>query len=327
MTKLIKKSWGYYSFILAMHGLFLGLILMEIKGNHTIVGLTILAYTLGLRHAFDADHIAAIDNTVRKLVHQDKAPMGTGFYFSLGHSTVVLLMSILIAVSVKWASQKLPFFERTGSIVGTIVSGGFLIGIAIFNLVVLINLLKRMRQKNSDTKLLPTVNGPLTFIFSSVFKFVEHAWQMYFVGLLFGLGFDTATEIALLTLSTNAATANTNFLSVLVLPISFAAGMCLMDTTDSVMMSGAYRWAFSSEHSKLYYNLIVTTVSVLSALMIGLTELIHFLPDKLKTSISILNVLQNIDYSSFGYILVGTFIVLWLLAYVITKRVQTAKLN
>ncbi|KRL37902.1 HoxN/HupN/NixA family nickel/cobalt transporter [Liquorilactobacillus uvarum] len=320
-NKVLRGSIPYYSASAGLH--VIGIVLLLIAGFHSpsFWGMSFLAYSLGLRHAFDADHIAAIDNTVRKLVQQNKKTYGVGFYFSLGHSTVVFLMAIVVSISVKWAKVKLPFLEAVGGRIGSLVSGSFLIVIALFNLLILISMyksLEKMKQGKFDENKLNELllsRGFLARLLAPLFKCIDHSWQMYPIGFLFGLGFDTATEIALIALSASAAQSSISGLGIIALPILFAAGMNLMDTTDSVMMSGAYNWAFDTPVRKVYYNLTVTTVSVIAAFVIGGIELLQVV----TSMTNVKSWVQNIDFNYLGYILVFAFIAMWGCAYLIWK--------
>ncbi|KRL01120.1 HoxN/HupN/NixA family nickel/cobalt transporter [Liquorilactobacillus capillatus] len=319
--KVLRGSLPYYSASACLH--IVGIVLLLIAGFHSpsFWGMSFLAYSLGLRHAFDADHIAAIDNTVRKLVQQNKRTEGVGFYFSLGHSTVVFLMAIVVSISVKWAKVKLPFLEEIGGRIGSLVSGSFLILIALFNLLILISMyksLEKMKQGKFDEDKLNKMllsRGFLARLLAPLFKCINHSWQMYPIGFLFGLGFDTATEIALIALSASAAQSSISSIGIIALPIIFAAGMNLMDTTDSVMMSGAYSWAFDTPVRKVYYNLTVTTVSVIAAFVIGGVELLQVI----TSMVNVKSWVQDIDFNNLGYILVVGFIVMWSCAYLIWK--------
>ncbi|MFT8670195.1 MAG: HoxN/HupN/NixA family nickel/cobalt transporter [Liquorilactobacillus hordei] len=320
-TKIIYGSAPYYLASLGLHLIGITLLFMAAAKHPSFWGLGLLAYSLGLRHAFDADHIAAIDNTVRKLIQQDKKSYGVGFYFSLGHSTVVFLMAILVSISVKWAKLKLPFLEIVGGRIGSLVSGSFLIAIAAFNFLVLISLyrsLKSMKDGSVDEDILNDIlmsRGFLARILKPFFKCINRSWQMYPVGFLFGLGFDTATEIALIALSASTAQSGIPTLGIIALPVLFAAGMNLMDTTDSVMMSGAYTWAFDTPVRKAYYNLTVTTISVIAAFLIGAIELIQVATSMAHAQGGIWTWIQNIDFGWLGYGLVLMFLAMWLIAY------------
>jgi len=246
----------------------------------TLLGLAGLAYAFGLRHAFDADHIAAIDNTTRRLMNEDRRPLGVGLYFSLGHSTVVLLMTLTVALTTQTVARELPRLHEIGSLVGTTISGLFLFLIGGLNLVVMVDVyrvFRRMRRGEYDANAAEAVllqGGLISRWFSGLFKLVKRPSQMYLVGFLFGLGFDTATEIALLTVAGLAASQSLPITAVLTLPIVFAAGMSLLDTADGVVMCGAYGWAFANPVRKIFYNLTVTGLSVAVALAVGTIELL-----------------------------------------------------
>lgn len=319
-SEKIRDAIPFYISCLALHVISVSMWFFSAMQYSELWGVGLVAYTLGLRHAFDADHIAAIDNTVRKLINQGKKSSGVGFFFSLGHSTVVLIIATLIAFSMSWIEGKLPILSSVGGKIGSLVSGTFLLIIAAVNTLILISLLRRLRQRQSleitnDELSNMMAQGFLTRWLSPVFKLVSRARQMYFVGFLFGLGFDTASEIALIALSIGTAKASVPVSSVLSLPLLFASGMSLLDTTDSVMMSRAYQWAFSEPLKKAYYNVVVTMISVIAAVLIGVVEIIQTFPN----TFSELSWLQNLDLGNFGW---GLFVILcgtWLLCYVVTR--------
>ncbi|MGW9920162.1 HoxN/HupN/NixA family nickel/cobalt transporter [Staphylococcus hominis] len=293
--------------------------------NHLLFGMGILAYTLGLRHAFDADHIAAIDNTVRKLLQQKRNSVGVGFYFSIGHSTVVFLMSVLLGISVKWAKDELPYFQNIGGIIGTLMSGFFLLLIGILNLFILISLIKlfaRLRNEHIREEELDALlesRGFITRFIAPYFNLISRSWHVLPLGFLFGLGFDTASEIALLALSSGASQQSISFLGILSLPILFAAGMSLLDTLDGIIMKSAYNWAFFNPIRKIYYNITITAISVIAALIIGLIELLQIMEDKLHLKGTFWNMIQSIQFDYLGYILVALFLITWLISTLIWK--------
>ncbi|MFT8457761.1 MAG: HoxN/HupN/NixA family nickel/cobalt transporter [Liquorilactobacillus ghanensis] len=318
--KLTTINFRYYFFVLILQSFALGWLFLIAKQHTAVWGLGLIAYTLGLRHAFDADHIAAIDNTVRKLINQQQEAAGTGFYFSLGHSTVVFLLVVAVNFSLKLFKTDLPFLEKTGNLIGGTVSGIFLLLLAFANVVILSNLFQIARRKAdhllNDQKLnqLLAKRGFLVRILMPLLNLVKRSWQMYPIGFLFGLGFDTATEIALLAI---AASSDQTLLgwNNLVFPVMFAAGMNLMDTTDSVMITSAYRWAFASPDRKIYYNLTVTLVSVVAAFSIGLIELLQVATSFIKQSRTKLNWLSNLNFNQLGIWLTLCLLAAWLLAY------------
>src|SRR6476619_2733682 len=250
--------------ILGMNVLGWGLFVYYAHGNQALAGLGTLAYTFGLRHAFDADHIAAIDNTTRKLLQDGKRPLGVGFFFSLGHSTIVLSLATGLAIAAATVNSKIPAFQSYGGSIGASVSGTFLILIGVLNLLVLLDILgvyRRMKRGHYDEQRLEDAlasQGLMSrFFLKRVGDRIDKSWKMYPLGILFGLGVDTATEIGLLAVAAGVATHHVPFLAVISLPIIFAAGMSLMDTADGAFMSHAYGWAFSSPVRKVYYNISV----------------------------------------------------------------------
>ncbi len=252
--------------------------------------LGILSFTLGLRHGVDADHICAIDNTTRKLLQQDKRPTTVGTWFSLGHSTVVVAMLAILVVAARFIVSSLPAFESDGAILGTVISGGFLYIIALINFLIfweVYQIFRSLRSGQLDEKKLDQVllkRGFMNRYFGFLFRFVNEPWQIYPIGVLFGLGFDTASEVALIAITVTAATADTNFplWMVMVLPFMFTCGMVLTDTTDGFGMRFAYGWAFMKPIRKVYYNLTMTIISVLVAVVIGTIELLGVLASELS---------------------------------------------
>ncbi|MBM7563223.1 HoxN/HupN/NixA family nickel/cobalt transporter [Paenibacillus sacheonensis] len=324
-----RKSWsGYVIVVLLLHVLGLIGLIAAARNDMAFWSLGVLAYTLGMRHAFDVDHIAAIDNTVRKLVQQKRSPLGVGFYFSLGHSSVVFLMVLAIACSVKWIQTEMPALQETGSLIGTSVSGVFLILIGILNLIILVNLFqifRRMRAGgHSDEELdrLLEARGLFARLFKPLFRFINRSWHVYPLGFLFGLGFDTATEVGLLALSAGAAKSSVSVLGILSLPLLFAAGMSLLDTADGMFMTKAYRWAFHTPLRKMYYNVTVTTVSVVSALLIGAVELIQIMSERLHWTGPAIQWVNGVELGDLGYILVGLFVAAWLISFLIWKTMK-----
>src|SRR5712692_1184038 len=263
---------GLFGAVGVLHLAGWGLLLVYDASHPGFIWLGGVAYMLGLRHAFDADHISAIDNTTRKLLQSGKKPMGVGFFFSLGHSTVVFLIAVALGLAVRWVVQGVVAdsgeLRNIGGAVGTLVSGGFLILIGVLNLLVLMDIVRvfrKMRRGEYDRQGLEhelIAGGLMTRIFGRVFRLIEHSWQMYPIGFLFGLGFDTASEVAFLAVSAGAAAQGLPLAAILSLPLIFAAGMSLMDTMDGAFMSKAYAWAFASPIRKVFYNLTMTSLSV-----------------------------------------------------------------
>ena len=315
MKKLIfTAALPYYLLSFLLHAIALLCLWLAASQQPTFWGLGLLAYTLGLRHAFDADHIAAIDNTVRKLVNQRQPATGVGFYFSLGHSTVVCLLILVVSISMPLVKQHLPILESLGGRIGGLVSGSFLLILAFANLLIFINLYRTTRQSATTTDELLQQRGFLTRILAPLLRLINHSWQMYPIGFLFGLGFDTATEIALIALSAGHAQTAVGW-GVAAFPLLFAAGMNLMDTTDSVMMTGAYQWAFATPERKRHYNLTVTAISVIAAFMIGNIELLQVGVSLMKNASGMWLWLGNLEFGQVGYYLVALLLIVWAAAY------------
>jgi nickel/cobalt transporter (NiCoT) family protein len=288
------------------------------------IGIGLTAYTLGMRHAFDADHIAAIDNTTRKLMSEGKRPLSVGFWFSLGHSTVVFVLALLLSLGVKALvgpvkNDNSNLHHYTG-VIGTSVSGAFLYLIAGINVVILWGILRIFRQMRrgefDEAALEEQLNnrGLMNRILGRVMRSVTKPWQMYPVGILFGLGFDTATEVALLVLASTSALAGLPWYAILALPLLFAAGMSLFDTLDGSFMNFAYGWAFSKPVRKVYYNITITGLSVAVALLIGTVELLGLLSQQLNLTGWFWTDMQNADINMLGFVIVGLFFVTWLIA-------------
>nr|WP_229890584.1 HoxN/HupN/NixA family nickel/cobalt transporter [Streptomyces mashuensis] len=293
------------------------------------IGVGVTAYTLGMRHAFDADHIAAIDNTTRKLMHSGRRPLSVGFWFSLGHSSVVFALAFLLALGVKSLAGPVvnddsPLHNVTGWI-GTAVSGTFLYVIAAINLVVLAGIWKvfrRMRAGQFDEAALEEQlnnRGFMNRLLGRVMKSLTSPWQMYPIGLLFGLGFDTATEVALLVLAGSGAASGLPWYAILCLPVLFAAGMSLLDTIDGTFMNFAYGWAFSKPVRKVYYNLTVTGLSVAVAFLIGTVELLALIADKAGLHGAFWDWIGGLDLNAIGFALVALFVATWAVALIVWK--------
>jgi high-affinity nickel-transport protein len=309
-----------------LHVLGWGLFLYYSRDNVALAGLGTLAYTFGLRHAFDADHIAAIDNTTRTFLQRGERPLGVGFFFSLGHSTIVFALAAGLAVAAHTVDSSIPAFQDYGSSIGASVSGTFLWIIGILNLLVLLDILRifsGMRRGSYDRERLEQRlldRGFMNrFFLGGLARRIKASWQMYPLGLLFGLGFDTATEVGLLALAAGVATHHVPVLAVLSLPLLFAAGMSLMDTADGAFMSQAYGWAFSNPVRKVYYNITVTSLSVAVALLIGTIELLQVAAAKLSLESGFWAFLGGLDFSKLGYGIVGLFVLTWAVSYGVWK--------
>ena len=289
------------------------------------LGLGLTAYTLGMRHAFDADHIGAIDNVTRKLMAEGQRPLSVGFFFSLGHSTIVFVLAGLLALGIRGLSGAVEddgsaLHQATG-LIGPSVSGVFLLLIGILNLIVLVGIVRvfiRMRHGEYDERQLEEQldsRGFMNRFYGRATRAIRKPWQMYPLGLLFGLGFDTATEVALLaTAGTAAAAGGVPFYAILCLPILFAAGMSLLDTIDGAFMNFAYGWAFARPVRKIFYNITVTSLSVAVALIIGTLELIAVFSEKLSLTGGVWSLVAGIDLDHVGFAIVALFVLTWLVA-------------
>jgi high-affinity nickel-transport protein len=293
-----------------------------------LLGTAFLAYGFGLRHAVDADHIAAIDNVTRKLMQGGKRPVAVGLMFSLGHSTVVAIVSVLIALTTLRLQERAHLFQQIGGLIGTSISALFLLVIAAVNLTVLRSVyqaFRRVRQGEpyveEDLDMLLANRGLLARFLRPVFNLIRSSWQMYPLGILFGLGFDTATEIGLLSISATEATRGLSILSILVFPVLFAAGMSLVDTTDNILMLGAYGWAYRKPIRKLYYNMTITALSVLMAVVVGGVEVLGMLADHLhlKGTFWARALALNANLSVLGYGIIVLFIFGWMISVAIYK--------
>ena len=289
----------------------------------TALSLCFLAYGLGLRHAVDADHIASIDNVTRKLMQQGQRPVAVGLFFSLGHSTVVVLMSLLVVQGTGYVKHHFPQFQRVGGLVGTSVSAFFLLLIAAVNFFIFLEVFRRFRAARSGAcqdeahGLQPV--GLLGCVLRFVFRFVGRSWHMYPVGFLFGLGFDTATEVALLGIAATQAAQQNQLWSIMVFPLLFTAGMCLLDTTDGIVMLGAYGWAFAKPMRKLFYNMTITLLSFLIALLIGSLEALNVLASKFHLDSGVFAAVAALSEHStaVGYGIIGLMIASWLVSMLV----------
>ena len=293
-----------------------------------LLGTALLAYTFGLRHAVDADHIAAIDNVTRKLMQQGKRPVAVGFFFSLGHSTIVFGLSAAIALSSVALLHRFHSFEAIGGMIGTAVSAFFLLAIAIVNIFILISVYRTFqhvkrggRFVDEDLNVLLAQRGFFGRIFRSLFRLIEHSWQMYLVGFLFGLGFDTATEVGLLGISANEAAGGLPIWSILIFPTLFMAGMALIDSTDSILMLGAYGWAFVKPIRKLYYNMTITFVSVVVALLVGGIEVLGLIGGQLKIHGVLWDAIASLNdrFVIIGFLIIGVFVLSWSISTIIYR--------
>jgi nickel/cobalt transporter (NiCoT) family protein len=332
----VRRLGAMYGFIALLHVVGFALLILAARGHYQLtaaktfgVGTGLLAYSLGLRHAFDADHIAAIDNITRKLMGEGKRPLGVGFFFSLGHSSVVFVMTLVLGLGVKALGSKLSddnssLHHYTG-LIGTSVSGSFLLLIALLNVIVLVSITKvfvEMRRGRYDEATLEQHLNSRGFMFrflGPLARSVDTSWKMYPMGVLFGLGFDTVTEVGLLLLAGSSVAAGLPFWAILSLPILFAAGMSLLDTTDGSFMNFAYGWAFSNPVRKVYYNMTITGLSVAVAVFIGGLEVAQVFAGQLNLDGGFWNYANNFDINKAGFVIVGMFVAVWVLALAIWR--------
>jgi len=306
-----------YAFLVAFNVIAWAVALVASVSYPILLPTAFLAYTFGLRHAVDADHIAAIDNTTRKLMQDGQRPVGVGLFFSLGHSTVVVALSVAIALFASVVTD-IPALQEIGSLIGTTVSAAFLLLIGVINLVVLIDIYRMFRSvarggAYNEATLEEFLNerGLLARLFRPMLRVIRKSWHMYPLGLLFGLGFDTASEVALLGLAATSGANHVPIGFILVLPALFAAGMSLVDATDGVLMLGAYGWAYVKPIRKLYYNLNITFVSVLIAFAIGGVEVMSILADRFGLHGGLWEFARNLDFGIIGFGIIGIFVASW----------------
>ncbi len=319
---------GLYAILIAANALAWAWALSAFADYPLLLGTALLAYTFGLRHAVDADHIAAIDNVTRKLMQQGKRPIAAGFWFSLGHSSIVVVATALIVLTTAALQTGLEEFRDVGGLIGTSVSALFLLAIALANVVVLVSVwrsFQRVRRGGAlleaDLDMLAAQGGFLGRMARPLFRVIGKSWHMYPLGFLFGLGFDTATEIGLLGISAAEAARGLSLWTILAFPALFTAGMALVDTTDSVLMTGAYGWAFVKPIRKLYYNLTITFVSVLVALLIGGVEALALLSDRLGLEGGFWDWVGEVgdSFGFLGFAIVGIFALSWAIAMAIYR--------
>lgn len=293
-------------------------------GKPALISVALVIYGLGLRHGVDADHIAAIDNVTRKLMQMKKRPVGVGFFFALGHSSVVILVVAAVAV----AASLLGRFSAFHSIIGTAVSALFLLVIAAMNIAIFVSIYRsyRLLRRNgtfveADLDVLLNSRGLLARLFRPLFSLVTESWHMFPLGFLFGLGFDTASEVAMFGVATAQAVKGVPFAAVIVFPVLFAAGMSLVDTIDGVMMLGAYDWAFVKPMRKLYYNMTITLVSIIVALLIGGVEALGLIGDQLQLKGAAWDAIGalNDNFNALGFAIIGIFVAAWAISFAVYK--------
>jgi len=319
---------GIYAILIAANVAAWAWALVAFRQHPLLLGTSLLAYGFGLRHAVDADHIAAIDNVTRKLMQEGKRPVAVGFFFSLGHSTIVVLASIAIAATALAFKNRFDAFQGVGSVIGTLVSAFFLLMIAAMNIVILGTVYRTFQRVRAgapyvdeDLNALLAGRGLLARLFRPMFRLIGRSWHMYPLGFLFGLGFDTATEVGLLGISAAQASQGLSIWSILVFPALFTAGMSLIDTTDSLLMLGAYGWAFIKPIRKLYYNMTITLISVIVALLVGGIEALGLASDQFGLTGPFWDGIGalNDNFGTLGYLIIGVFAVSWVTAAVVYR--------
>ncbi|MCV3296762.1 MAG: HoxN/HupN/NixA family nickel/cobalt transporter [Oenococcus sp.] len=315
MKKTINHSMihdfiRYGLYVLLIFSLGIGLLLTHAFKYPSILALAILAFTFGLRHAFDIDHIAAIDNMTRKLLNDKKNAHGVGFSFSFGHSLVVIMMTIITVLLVQWAKKRMPDLNQFGAAIGTFLAGMMLIILAVVNMFIIRSIWLNFKHSSEENKKRGT-EGPIYHLFTKSLSLINHNWQVMIVGFIFGLGFDSATQVAVLATSVAAADKGLPWMAIMSIPVMFTAGMCLMDTCDGLFMSTAYSWVFSSPFRKLYYNLVITTISVISALTIGLIDLYQSISVVFHWHNATASWISQLDFNKMGIALVLLFACTW----------------
>jgi len=331
---LKKRLVGIYSLLIGFNIAVWGALFVSSTRYGLLLGLAPIAYGFGLRHAVDPDHIAAIDNTTRKLMQEGKRPVTVGLFFSLGHSTVVFALSILIALSAVFVKKNLPQMQSLGGVIGTSVSGLFLLSIATINIIVLLDIYMTWRRvarggEYNDRTLDEHLSnrGILARLFRPLLRTVGQSWHMYTIGLLFGLGFDTATEVGILGMSATAGAGGMPVWFILLLPLLFVAGMSLVDTTDGIAMLGAYSWAYLRPVRKLYYNMSITLISVLLALFIGGVEVLHVIGTETGASGGLWDWADNLPFNVLGFYIVAIFMGSWLVSVLVYRLRRIDRLD
>ncbi|WP_017475100.1 HoxN/HupN/NixA family nickel/cobalt transporter [Pseudomonas sp. PAMC 26793] len=327
-TQVRAKLFGIYGLLIGINVAAWIWALVAFHEHPVLLGTALLAYGFGLRHAVDADHIAAIDNVTRKLMQEKKRPVAVGFFFSLGHSSVVVLASIGVAFAASTMQERFEGFKAIGGVIGTSVSAAFLLVIALMNLVILHAIYKAWRHVRQggayvedDFDLLLADRGFMARIFRPVFRLISRSWHMYPLGFLFGLGFDTATEIGLLGISATQASQGLSPWAIMVFPLLFSAGMSLVDTLDGHLMLGAYGWAYMKPIRKIYYNMTITLVSVVVAVVIGSIEALGLMGDQLDLKGSFWGFIGalNDSFGMLGYLIIGIFVASWAISVMLYR--------
>ena len=324
-----RRIIGMYTGLIAYNLVAWAIALIVFGHNGALVGTALLAYSFGLRHAFDPDHISAVDNVTRKLMQDKQRPIAVGFFFSLGHSTIVVALTVVIAITAI-GLKNFTGLQTFGGIVGTLVSAFFLLIIAAINIIVWLDIYKTFREVKkggvyNDYTLNESLNkrGLMARFFRPLLTITKHSWNMYPVGVLFGLGFDTATEVGLLGIAAASAGSGVPIWAILIFPLLFTAGMTLMDTTDGILMLGAYGWAFVKPMRKLYYNMNITLISIIVALLIGGLEALGLIAQEFNLSGTFWDQVNFFSggqaFNSLGFVIVGLFLISWLLSTIYYK--------
>lgn len=322
------KLLAIYGVLLSINLLSWAWAFLEFHGQPLLLGTAMLAYGFGLRHAVDADHIAAIDNVTRKMMQEGKRPVSVGFFFSLGHSSVVILASIGVAFAALALGDGFEHYKAIGGLVSTSVSALFLLIIALTNLIIFSSIYKAWRKlkrgegyADDDFDAVLANRGFLSRLLKPIFRLISRSWQMFPLGFLFGVGFDTATEISLLGISATQASQGLSPWSVLVFPLLFSAGMSLIDTLDGHLMLGAYGWAYMKPARKIYYNMTITLVSVLAALVVGTVEALGLFAEEYSPEGAVWDFIDmmNENFGTLGYLIIGIFASSWAISMLVYK--------
>lgn len=329
-----RRLIAVYAFLIVLNvGGWIALLVASLK-YPILFGLGLTAYGFGLRHAVDPDHIAAIDNTTRKLMQDGKRPVAVGFFFSFGHSTVVLLLSVLVALSAVLVKKTLPEVQAVGSVIGTSVSGIFLIVIATINIVVLFDIVATWRRAIDDgafdDRSLDAYlanRGFFARLLRPLLRVVGESWAMYPIGFLFGLGFDTASEVGLLGMAATTGASGMPIALILLLPLLFAAGMSLVDTTDGVAMLGAYGWAFLRPIRKLYYNIAITSISIVVALAIGGVEMLQVIASETRATGLFWDAVASLPLANLGFYIIAIFLASWAISVIVYRAKRVDELD
>jgi high-affinity nickel-transport protein len=333
---LHRRVWALYAGLIAANLFAWGWAVAAFHSHPALLGTALLAYGFGLRHAVDADHIAAIDNVTRKLMQDGQRPVAVGFFFALGHSSIVLIAATAIAASASTLQHDYPGVVDAGGVIGTAVSATFLLAIAAVNAALLVGIYRLFRTvrrggpyRTDELETFLARRGLLARMLRRLFRVISRSWHMYPLGLLFGLGFDTASEIGLLGIAAAEAVKGLPISSILVLPVLFTAGMSLIDTTDGVLMLGAYGWAFMNPVRKLYYNLAITGMSVVVALLVGGVEALGLVAGKLGLAGGLWDIVSAVsgNLGMLGYVIIALFVASWLLSMLVYRLMGYDKIG